>query len=100
MEGEQEGGGKVEEKESRRRKARTTTKPAMAFGVTEEAAMASAGNNRTCSDGRDRKNKYGGCKETGAECRDSFKMGSLCYGHRSWEELLHMQGFWAYGPSL
>ena len=51
MEGEQEGGGKVEEKGSRRRKAGTMTEPATTIGVAEEATIASAGNNRACSDG-------------------------------------------------
>ena len=52
MEGEQEGGRKVEEK-GNRRKAGTTTEPATTIGVAEEAANASAGNNRACSDGGD-----------------------------------------------
>ena len=59
MEGEHEGGGKVEEKGSRRRKAGTMTKPATTIGVAEEAAIASAGNNRVCSDGRGREDKCG-----------------------------------------
>jgi len=52
LEGEQKGGRKVEEKGSRRREAGTTTKPAMTFSVAEEATIASAGDNRACSDGR------------------------------------------------
>ena len=51
MEGEQERGGKVEEKRSGRGKVGAMTKPAMTFGVAEEATIASAGDNRACSDG-------------------------------------------------
>jgi len=32
----------------------------MTFGVAEEASIASAGNNRACSNGRSREDKYGG----------------------------------------
>ena len=35
------------------------TKPAMTFGVAEKAAIALAGDNRACSDGRSGKNKCG-----------------------------------------
>jgi len=35
------------------------TKPATTIGVAEEAAIASAGNNGACSDGRGRKDKRG-----------------------------------------
>ena len=59
MKGEQEGGGKVEEKGSRRREAGTTTKPATAIGVAEEVAIASAGNNGAYSDERGREDKRG-----------------------------------------
>ena len=43
----------------------------MTTGVAEEATIVSAGDNGACSDGRGGKNKCGGCKRTGAECRDS-----------------------------
>ena len=43
----------------------------MTIDVAEKATIASAGDNRACSDGRDRKNKCSGCKRTGAGCRDS-----------------------------
>ena len=56
MEGEQERGGKVEEKGSRRIEA-GETEPAMTIGVAEEAAIASAGDNRACSNGRCGENK-------------------------------------------
>ena len=35
------------------------TKPATTIGVAEEAAIASAGDNGACSDGRNRENKHG-----------------------------------------
>jgi len=41
----------LRKKRSRRRKTGATTKPAMTFGVAEEAAIASAGNNWACSNG-------------------------------------------------
>ena len=34
----------------------------MTFGVAEEATIASAGNNRACSDGRSQKDEYSGSK--------------------------------------
>ena len=46
------------------------TKPAMTFGVAEEAAIVSAGDNRACSDGRGRKDECGSCEGTGAGCGD------------------------------
>ena len=60
MEGEQEGGGKVEKKGSGRRKAGTTTEPATTIGVAEEAAIALAGDNGACSDGGNRADECGG----------------------------------------
>ena len=71
MEGEQEGGRKVEEEGSWRRKTRTETDLATTIGVAEEATIASAGDNRACSDRRGRKNECGGDEETGIGCRDS-----------------------------
>ena len=47
------------------------TKLAMTFGVAEEATIASAGDNRACSNGRCGENKCGGHKRTGAGCGDS-----------------------------
>jgi len=44
----------------------------MTFGVAEEAAIASAGDNRAYSDGGDREDKCSGSKGTEAECRDPF----------------------------
>jgi len=54
----------------------------MTLGVAEEATIASAGNNRACSDRRGRKNKCGGSEGTGTECRDSSQIGSFCNGGR------------------
>jgi len=70
------------------------TKPAMTFGMAEKAAIASAGNNRACSDGRSQKNKHGGGERIGnwdgTKCRGSSRMRPLCYGYRSKSELLCM----------
>ena len=86
MEGEQEGGREVEEKGSRRRKARTMTKPATTIGVAEEAAIASVGDNRACSNGRGRKDECGsgmGIRTRGrTECRGPSEKRSFCYGSR------------------
>ena len=45
----------------------------MTLGVAEEAAIASAGDKRACSDGGNRKDECGGSEGTGAgtECGDS-----------------------------
>jgi len=42
-------------------KAGAKTEPAMTFSVAEEATIASAGNNRACSDGGSREDKCGSC---------------------------------------
>jgi len=47
------------------------TEPAMTLGVAKEATIASAGDNRACSNGRDKKDEYGGDEGTGAEWGDS-----------------------------
>ena len=72
----------------------------MTIGVAEEATNASAGNNRACSDGRGGKDECGGCKGIRVGHRGFSKMGSLCYEHRLWEELLCLRRIWAHGPSL
>ena len=61
MEGEQERGGKVEKEGSRRRKTGTETDLATTIGVAKEATIASAGNNRACSDGGSGEDECGGC---------------------------------------
>ena len=97
---EQEGGRKIEEEGSRRRNTEVgaTTNPATTFGVAEEAAIASVGDNRACSEGGSGKDKCSG--REGAGSRGSSKTGPLCYGHRSWEKLLRLQGIRAHGPQL
>jgi len=52
--------------------------------VAEEATTSSAGNNRVCSNGRDREDKCGSGKRVrgGTEYGSSSKMGPLCYGSR------------------
>jgi len=59
---EQKRRGETEEEGDRRRKAGTMTKPATTIGVAEKATIASAGDNRACSDGRNRKDECGGCE--------------------------------------
>ena len=102
LEGEQERRGEDERKEGRRRssEAGAETKPAMTFGMAEEATTASAGDNGACSNRRDREDECGGKEGIGARCRGSFKTESLCYGHRLGEELLRLQGIWAHGLQL
>ena len=72
MKREQEEGREIEEKGSRRRKAGPMTKPAMTISVAEKATIASAGDNRACSDGRGRKDECGSRERTGAGYGDSF----------------------------
>jgi len=64
---EQERGRKVEEEGDRRRNPETgETELAMTIGVAEEATIVLAGDNRACSNGRNRKDECGGHKGTGA----------------------------------
>jgi len=42
------------------------TEPATTIGVAEEAAIASAGDNRACSNGRGREDKCGSGKRIGS----------------------------------
>ena len=44
----------------------------MILSVAEEATIASAGNNRACSDGGNQKDECSGSEGTGAGCRGSF----------------------------
>ena len=85
MERKQERGRKVERKERRRRSSEARkTEPAMTIGVAEETTIASAGDNRACSDGRNQKDECGGSEGTGtgAEYGDSSKTRSFCNGGR------------------
>ena len=43
------------------------TEPATTLGVAKEATIASAGDNRACSNGRGKKDEYSGDEGTGAE---------------------------------
>ena len=96
MKEEQEGGGKVEEKESKRRKVGIMTKLAMTLGVVKKA-NASADDNGACSDGGSEKDECSGSKRIGAkgrtECRGSSEKGSFCNGSRSGKELLCLRRF-------
>jgi len=47
----QKRGGEIEEERRRRSSKARKTEPATIFGVVEEVTIASAGNNRACSDG-------------------------------------------------
>jgi len=96
----QKGRREAEEEGGRRRKAGTTTEPATTLGVAEEATIASAGNNRACSDGGSGKDEYGGSKRCRTRGWGSSKTGPLCYGYRSGEKLLRLRRIWAYGPQL
>ena len=62
------------------------TKSVMTFGMAEETAIASAGDNRACSDGGDREDECSGCEGCGAR-------NWVCYGGGSGLELLCMWGF-------
>ena len=68
---EQKGRGETEKEGGRRRKAGTTTKPATTIGVAEEATIATAGDNRACSDGRDREDECGSSEMIKARGRGS-----------------------------
>ena len=83
MEGEQERGRKIEEEGNRRRKTGTETDPATTIGVAEEATIASAGDNRACSDGGGGENKCSSSKgrRRRIERRGSAKKGPFCHGH-------------------
>ena len=56
----------------------------MTISVAKEATTSSAGNNRACSDGRDKEDEHSSGKRArgGTECGDSSKTGPLCYGSR------------------
>jgi len=61
LERELERGREIEKEGSSRRETKAReTEPAMTIGVAEEATIASAGNNRACSDRRSREDKCGG----------------------------------------
>ena len=74
-----------EEERLRKRAKAGETEPATTISVAEEATIASAGNNRACSNGRSRENECSSGKRNRgrwkSECRGSTKKGSLCYGY-------------------
>ena len=74
----------------------------MTISVVEEATTSSAGDNRACSNRRDRENECGSGKRarSGTEYRGSSKTGLLCYGDRQGKKLLYLWGIQAYGLSL
>ena len=84
MERKYAGGGKTERVkgiERRSSKTKAKTNFAMTFSVAEEANTFSAGDNRACSNGRGRKDKYSGSK--GTRIGDgSSKKRPLCDGGR------------------
>jgi len=91
-------------KEERLRKKEVAgeTEPTMTFGMAEEATIASAGNNRACSNRRSGENKCGGSKGTGDRIgyKNSSEKGSFCNGNRQRKELLYMWGIRTHGPLL
>ena len=56
----------------------------MTISVAEEATTSLAGDNRACSNGRNREDKRSGDKRVRGrtEYGSSSKMGPLCYGGR------------------
>jgi len=56
----------------------------MTISVAEKATTSSAGDNRACSNERDKEDEYSGDKRArgGIECKGSSKTGPLCYGGR------------------
>ena len=100
MERKQKGRREAEEEGGRRRKAGTTTEPATTLGVAEEATIASAGDNRACSDGGSGKDECGSSERCRTRGWGASKTGPLCYGYRSGEKLLRLRRIRAYGPQL
>ena len=72
----------------------------MTISVAEKTNAFLAGNNRACSNERNREDKCSSGKRIGIGDSGSSKKGPLCYGSGSWEELLCLLEFWAYGPLL
>jgi len=91
-----------EEERLKKKEVAGEIEPTTTFGVAEKTTIASAGNNRACSDGRSGENKCGGSKGTGDRTgyRNSSEKGSFCNGNRQRKELLYMWGIRAHGPPL
>ena len=73
---EQKGRGEAEEEGGRWRKEGTMTKLATTIGVAEEAAIASAGNNQACSNGRSGENECGSGKGIRRRSRAEYENAS------------------------
>jgi len=69
---EQEGEGEIEEERRRRSIEARKTESATTFSVVEEATIASAGNNRACSDGRSGENECSNSKGIGSRSRAEY----------------------------
>ena len=91
-----------EEERLRKKEVAGETEPTTTFGVAEEATIASAGNNRACSNERSGENKYSGSKGTGDRTGygDSSEKGFFCNGNRWGKELLCMWEIQAHGLPL
>ena len=68
--------------------------------MAEKANVFSASNNRTCSNGRSRKNKYSDDERIRTREENTFQKGPLCNGHRPRKKLLYLWRVWAHGPLL
>jgi len=72
----------------------------MTLSMAEKArSTSSVGDNRAHSDRRSGKNECSDDEGIGARDRGPKKR-LLCNGGKQGEELLHLQGIWAYGLSL
>ena len=74
MEEKQEGEREIVRKEGTERRSSEVgakTEPATTFSVAEEATIASEGNNRACSNGGSREDKYGSDKRARTGYRGS-----------------------------
>jgi len=65
--------------ERRSSKVGAKTDTAMTPSVVKEANTSEAGDNRACSDGRSRKNKYGNSERTRTRNGDGSQERSLCH---------------------
>jgi len=68
--------------------------------MAEKANALSVGDNRACSDGRSRKNKYSDDKGTGTRDGDTSQKGFLYNGGGLRKKLLCLQRIWAYSLLL
>jgi len=73
---------------------------AITLSVAEEANAFSAGDNRACSNGRSKENKYSSGERIRTRNGGFSKKRPLYNGSGQGEELLCLWRIWAYGPSL